>query len=406
MVAAVAARLACDSTPSDAHTLWIAIGVASERASAAAAWAVYSSIITPESGPGSFARNGSRPLIRGSRIALTRPAISDAECANAARSPSSAAPSSAAWKLPVGSARPSSISAFSGRALSSRASTSASVRSASWATPSTCGSTRNGYGSWTSRSGAWGSNGAPASSSRIRCGHRRLTAGAAARLDASVEHDRIGVERLERQRRDLEPALVQRPRVDAEQRGMAGGDGVRADEAERVAQAEPDRLRRRRRVDERAVAPHLSLAEQRQRDLGQAGKVAGAERAERARERRDVRVQRGDERVEQRRRDPGPAGAELVGARNHARPLRARCSAGGRRSRRGCGAGSTGSARDRRRRSPGRGERRRRWWRRTAPRPARAAPRSTGGPPRCARVPRGRARPGSCGGRPPQPPPA
>ena len=27
-----------------------------------------------------------------------------------------------------------------------------------------------------------------------------------------------------------------------------------------------------------------------------------------------------DERVEQRRRDPGPAGAELVGARNHARP--------------------------------------------------------------------------------------
>ena len=47
-------------------------------------------------------------------------------------------------------------------------------------------------------------------------GHRRLTAGAAARLDARVEHDRIGVERLERQRRDLEPALVERPGVDAQ----------------------------------------------------------------------------------------------------------------------------------------------------------------------------------------------
>ena len=56
--AAVAARLAWDSTPSDAHTLWAAIGAAVERASAAAACAVYSSIITPESGPGSWARNG------------------------------------------------------------------------------------------------------------------------------------------------------------------------------------------------------------------------------------------------------------------------------------------------------------------------------------------------------------
>ena len=52
--------LACD--PSDAHALGTAIGIASERASAAAARAVYSSIITPESGPGSAARNGSSAL--------------------------------------------------------------------------------------------------------------------------------------------------------------------------------------------------------------------------------------------------------------------------------------------------------------------------------------------------------
>ena len=61
---------------------------------------------------------------------------------------------------------------------------------------------------------------------------------------------------------------------------MAGGHGPQAHEAEAVAQAEIDRLGRRRRVCEPAVAPHLALAEQRQRDLGQRRQVAGAQRAQ------------------------------------------------------------------------------------------------------------------------------
>ena len=118
---------------------------------------------------------------------------------------------------------------------------------------------------------------------------------------------------------------MERPGVDAQQRGVTGGHRIRAHEAERVAQAELDRLRRRRRVDELAVAPHLALAEQRERDLRQPGRspvpsdpssrVSGVTPALSAR----------DEAVEQRRRRAGAAGAELVGAHDHARPDQLRC---------------------------------------------------------------------------------
>ena len=104
-----AARLAVHSTPSEAHTLWDAIARRQRaRLGEPPACRCTSSIMSPESGPGSSARNGEAKLIRGSRIARTgQPAISDGRVANAARSASSAAPSSAAWKLPVGNARPS-----------------------------------------------------------------------------------------------------------------------------------------------------------------------------------------------------------------------------------------------------------------------------------------------------------
>ena len=150
-------RLACDSTPSDAHVVWVPLGIASERISAAAEWAVYSSIITPESLPGESARNGGRPVIRGSSRALTRAAISDADWASALRSESSAAASSASWKLPVGSV----LLRLDQRVLGPRVELTRDdllerPPAPRCVTPSTCGSTRNGYGSWTSRSGASG----------------------------------------------------------------------------------------------------------------------------------------------------------------------------------------------------------------------------------------------------------
>ena len=206
--AAVAARLACDSTPSDAHTLWAAIGDASERASAAAAWAVYSSIMWPESGPGSAARNGVRPLILGSRIALTRPAISDAECANAARSPSSAAPSSAAWKLPVGK-RPTLVDQgvlgarveLAGEHVVERP--QRVVRDAVH-----LGQHAERIGILDEPVGRPGIERRAGEQLAHPLRHRGLAARAAPCLNARVEHDRVGIERLERQRCDLEPPLV------------------------------------------------------------------------------------------------------------------------------------------------------------------------------------------------------
>ena len=241
----VAARLACDSTPSDAHTLWTAIGVASERASAAAAWAVYSSIITPESGPGSRARNGSSPLILGSSIALTRPAISDAECANAARTRVERGPKFGGMEV-AGRERPAFVDQ---RILRARVELARDH-------PSSAPRRRGDAVDLRQHAeririldepvGSVGIEGRTGEQLAHPRGDRRLTAGAARRLDPGVEHDGIGVERLERQRRHLEPALEERPRVDGQQRGMTGGHRVRADEAERVAEAELDRLARAR----------------------------------------------------------------------------------------------------------------------------------------------------------------
>ena len=78
----------------------------------------------PSRGPGRRASCGVRPVTSGSSSALTRAATSEADCAIAPRSESSASVSTPAWKLPLGSATPSrgSISAFSPATLSSIAS--------------------------------------------------------------------------------------------------------------------------------------------------------------------------------------------------------------------------------------------------------------------------------------------
>ena len=119
------AKFACDSIPDCTVVVCDAAVAASERTSAAAACAVYSRIIAPESGPGFCASCGVSPVTSGSSSALTRAATSDADCAIAPRSESSASVSTPAWKLPFGSATPSrgSISAFSPATLSSISST-------------------------------------------------------------------------------------------------------------------------------------------------------------------------------------------------------------------------------------------------------------------------------------------
>src|SRR5204862_411737 len=115
------AKFACASMPDCTVVVCDAAVAASDRTSAAAAWAVYSRIIAPESGPGSCASCGARPVTSGSSRALTRAATNDADCAIAPRSESSASVSTPAWKFPLGSATPSrgSISAFSPATLSS-----------------------------------------------------------------------------------------------------------------------------------------------------------------------------------------------------------------------------------------------------------------------------------------------
>ena len=65
--------------------------------------------------------------------------------------------------------------------------------------------------------------------------------------------------------------------------------------------------------------PAVALAAERGADLRQHGQVAGAERAELARERRDARAQRAQQRVEQALADARAAGADLVRAHRHRR---------------------------------------------------------------------------------------
>jgi hypothetical protein len=70
-------------------------------------------------------------------------------------------------------------------------------------------------------------------------------------------------------------------------------------------------------VDQLIVSPHLSFAEQRQRDIGQVGEIAGAERAKLTREWRQAGVQRAYQDIEQLTRDAGAACADLIGPRRH-----------------------------------------------------------------------------------------
>lgn len=148
--------------------------------------------------------------------------------------------------------------------------------------------------------------------------HHRLASRPARLLDAWVEHYGVGVERLEREGRDSEPARQQPARVDREQRGVTRRHRVRAHEAERVAEVEANRILGWTRGRELTVKPHLALAQQGERDIGQSRQVARSERAELAGQRGDARVEGVDEPIEQPRRGPGAAEAQLVGARNHA----------------------------------------------------------------------------------------
>ena len=113
-----------------------------------------------------------------------------------------------------------------------------------------------------------------------------------------VEHDGIGADRLERERRDREPGVEQRRGVD--RRASAARPAVTAFE---LMNASPSRGPRRigPMPASRSAAPpsdrrrrprQLALAEQRERDLGERGEVAGAERAELVRDRDEARVQR------------------------------------------------------------------------------------------------------------------
>ena len=96
------------------------------------------------------------------------------------------------------------------------------------------------------------------------------------------------------------------------------------DERQAVAPTEP-RERQTRvgergcRVDELVAPPELAFAEQGERDVGEVGEVACAQRAELAGERRQPGIERVDEAVEQFCRDPGAARSDLVGPRHHRR---------------------------------------------------------------------------------------
>jgi hypothetical protein len=85
--------------------------------------------------------------------------------------------------------------------------------------------------------------------------------------------------------------------IDDEQRRMPDRHRVAADERQPVARAQPCRPdgrlgKRLRRVEQLPVPPGPPLAEQRQADLGEGGEIAGAERAELARERCQPGIER------------------------------------------------------------------------------------------------------------------
>ena len=85
-------------------------GTASRLSSLTIAACVYWAIISPESTPGSSARNGGRPWLRAlSRKRSVRRSLMLARSATAIARKSSTYPTGAPWKLPLDSTRPSSV---------------------------------------------------------------------------------------------------------------------------------------------------------------------------------------------------------------------------------------------------------------------------------------------------------
>ena len=120
-------------------------GAACRRFSATSAACVYWAIISPESTPGSAARNGGSPSERAgsSRRSVRRSAIAPTSAAAIARK-SHANASGAPWKLPHDSTRPSGrIIGLLIAAASSLAATRSACSTVSRAAPSTCGAHRN-----------------------------------------------------------------------------------------------------------------------------------------------------------------------------------------------------------------------------------------------------------------------
>ena len=203
---------------------------------------------------------------------------------------------------------------------------SRSARSASWTAPSTWGRARNGYGSWMPSAPGRSRPLLEAAQQRPHLrGDRRLAGPVSGRVNPGIKRDRIRGGGLERQCGDSQPRLEQRLDVDDDQCGVTDAHGVARDEREPVARSErrrgqPEGGDCRSGVDELVALPHLTLAEKRERDVGERGQVAGPERPKLPRERGQVGVQRRDEGAEQPARDAGTANADLVRAGHHRRP--------------------------------------------------------------------------------------
>ena len=289
------ARLAWDSTPT-ARTVCAATGVTSERTSAADACAVYSRISAPESGPGverEERRAGRSGSGRAGRSRARRSAPRTAP--RAVRNPSIACASTAAWGLPFASATSSSDDQ---RVLAREVQLVRHDRSRRSAPPAR-----------RRRPAARRKGTDPARASRRRApvdAVEQLAASAprprpgreAARgVHARVEHDRVGAGSLERQRRHRERASSGAPASSNSSAAWPMRDGVGAHEGEAVARAEAtgvEAVRRQRLAAGTTSSPtqHSPSPTSASADLGERGQVAGAERAELARERDDTGAQR------------------------------------------------------------------------------------------------------------------
>lgn len=120
-------------------------GTASRLSSETIPAAVYCAIISPESTPGSSARNGGRPSLRAlSRNRSVRRSLMLATSAAAIARKSSTYATGAPWKLPFDSTRPSTVTTgLSIAAASSRRATAVAWSSVSRAAPCTWGAHRS-----------------------------------------------------------------------------------------------------------------------------------------------------------------------------------------------------------------------------------------------------------------------